>query len=173
MTDYNIGIEGFDHNFLYVAHCAEDAALACARREKVLPGIVLTTFGEGKTMQYRTYVDVTATGVANIQASEVLVRRCQPKRRETPKPAEFTLTRAEWSQILLEHPRCPYCDHEFTPDNPPMIDHVVPLKHGGHHNKDNARPVCTQCLQGTPRGAALIALWNQPGHPTFSDEEAT
>lgn len=85
-------------------------------------------------------------------------RRGLVKRRARVKlQREITpeLTAAEWQEILDAHGHaCRYCGRT---DLPLTQDHVIPLKRGGSHSKENIVPACRPC--NSRKGARLL----QPG----------
>ena len=66
-----------------------------------------------------------------------------------------TFAKQEWSAILeSQKNRCKYCRKSFTPDCPPTIDHVRPLKPAvswygqrgaGRHERKNIVAACRKC----------------------------
>lgn len=66
------------------------------------------------------------------------------------------VTVEDMRRLLLRHPVCPYCGHEFDRGRHRLVwDHRVPLSAGGSHTPDNLLPVCKQC--NAEKGAKPLA----------------
>lgn len=93
--------------------------------------------GKGKE-QHRRY-QATAKG------RESLLRGSHKRRARIlgQTPFEARLTAAEWEAIKAAHGNaCLYCG---ATDRPLTRDHVIPLKEGGQHVKENVVPACRSC----------------------------
>ena len=56
------------------------------------------------------------------------------------------ITTEQWSAILKHQKnKCPDCGKRFTKNNPPTMDHIVPLSVVPLHSSDNIRAVCAGC----------------------------
>lgn len=64
--------------------------------------------------------------------------------RRKNAPGKFTKT--EWLDKLSEfNYHCAYCLVEFSDENPPTQDHMLPLTRGGTHTNENIVPACRGC----------------------------
>lgn len=50
--------------------------------------------------------------------------------------------------MLRDGPRCTCCEVRFTDDNPPTIEHLVPISAGGRSLLSNLVLLCGRCNQG-------------------------
>jgi len=67
-----------------------------------------------------------------------LVHRIKRQR----KRAAGTLSTADWRSVLAAYGSACLC---CGSDDPPTIDHVVPLSRGGSNTVDNVQPLCNGC----------------------------
>jgi 5-methylcytosine-specific restriction endonuclease McrA len=68
------------------------------------------------------------------------------KSRRRDKGGEFTLTIEEWDAVIInQNYRCAGCATEFTENNKPEHDHVVPLSKGGASTISNIQALCKSC----------------------------
>lgn len=66
--------------------------------------------------------------------------------RAGQKGATGDVTAEDMYRLLLRHPTCSYCGHEFNRKERKLVwDHIVPLDAGGTHTPDNLLPVCRHC----------------------------
>ena len=73
-------------------------------------------------------------------------QRVKFKRRTKEREYINTLTSQEWLDILEEHNYvCAYCGEEFTCENLPEKDHIIPVSKGGNNVKENILPACRSC----------------------------
>lgn len=72
--------------------------------------------------------------------------RANNKRRTRIANTENTLTAAEWQDILDEQgSRCAMCGREFTNDDPPTRDHIIPVVRGGGLTRENVQALHRSC----------------------------
>lgn len=70
----------------------------------------------------------------------------QYKRRAIGREIINTLTSQEWLDILEQYNYvCFYCGEEFTCENLPTKDHIIPISKGGDNTKENIVPACGDC----------------------------
>ena len=67
---------------------------------------------------------------------------------------EWEQLEAHWIMHYIERDRCVYCRACAK-----TLDHVVPLRRGGPHSRDNLVPACINCNQ--KKGGLLIPQWLQ------------
>jgi len=73
---------------------------------------------------------------------KALSRRQNAQRRGAILATRTPLTATEWLEIVIEHKGlCHYCrmKRKLT------LDHVIPLRKGGQHTKENVVPACGPC----------------------------
>lgn len=75
-----------------------------------------------------------------------IVRMSGRRRRALKAGAEGSHTLEEWLQCVEDHDyKCYHCGCEFTEDNIPTPDHLVPLINEGTHYISNIGPLCGPC----------------------------
>ena len=73
-----------------------------------------------------------------------------------------TLTYIQWEYIIdiVCGNKCVYCGLEFTEENIPTRDHVIPLNQGGSHTMSNIRAACKSC--NSSKGGRTPEQWGKP-----------
>ena len=72
--------------------------------------------------------------------------RANSRRRALTSAAENTLTAEEWQGIIAEQGnRCTWCGCEFTNDDPPARDHIIPVTKGGGLTRENVQALHKSC----------------------------
>lgn len=73
-------------------------------------------------------------------------QKSQTKRQTIMANVINTLTSQEWLDILEKYNYvCAYCGEEFTCENLPTKDHIIPISKGGNNTKENIIPACSSC----------------------------
>ena len=68
------------------------------------------------------------------------------KRRTMIKNLEFSLTKQDWLDILMDqNNHCAGCGTEFSDKTTPEMDHIYPVSFGGATTKDNIQALCRSC----------------------------
>jgi 5-methylcytosine-specific restriction endonuclease McrA len=63
-------------------------------------------------------------------------------------------------RLIAASPYCYLCGQPFTdPDDPPVLDHVVPRAHGGSSDESNLRPAHRSC--NGKKTSTLPAWWDE------------
>lgn len=75
--------------------------------------------------------------------------RC-PKHPRRARTGEYKRNAAT---VRANATRCYMCGDPFTPDNPPVADHIIPRAHGGSDELSNLAPACRRC--NGKKGATL------------------
>ena len=79
-------------------------------------------------------------------AGKAAQARARNKRRTRIANTENTLTAAEWQDILDEQDNCcAICGREFTDDDPPTRDHIIPVVKGGGLTRENVQALHRSC----------------------------
>lgn len=142
-----------DHREQYLATLRAWATKNRARKQKMDRAYYRTHKEQWK--RYAQRPDVRAK-------TRVHAKNTKAKRRAQMGATVHRITASEWEAIKQQYAgRCAYCHKRKRL----TMDHVVPLKHGGHHTKENIVPACRKCNRdkGTRSAMEFIASLAQQG----------
>lgn len=67
-------------------------------------------------------------------------------RRAPPHSPNDAITIEVWAQLLHSYNyKCAYCESDFTMENKPTLEHIIPVKYGGETSILNCIPSCERC----------------------------
>jgi hypothetical protein len=100
-----------------------------------------------------------------------IVRKIKDHRRRVMRKhaaavTDEQITLAQWEAIIKHQGnKCPDCGKRFSKNNPPTMDHIVPLSLIPLHSSDNIRAVCGSCnsSKGAHIDPGLIQTWIYAG----------
>ncbi len=90
-------------------------------------------------------------GILHFRFSKTMVRLFNRKIRShnlraPPVNPNNSIDIEVWAQLLHSYKyKCAYCDCDFTRDNKPTLEHIVPVKFGGETSIYNCIPSCDEC----------------------------
>ena len=88
-------------------------------------------------------------------------------------PIEDQLTDEQWLSIVhAQNYKCGICGCEFTRQNRPTKDHIIPLSNGGNHTAGNIWALCESCnsIKGTSTNKTTLKLAYQSKNMTIKSK---
>lgn len=122
---------------------AEARAAAGRRYRDENPGKVAET-QRNYRLTHASEIAAYLSGYRKTEEGRLRRRLSKLKRRAAEIGASGQLTLADIRSLRKRQKKC-LCGARFTKDNPPTIDHVVPLSRGGAHTKGNIQLLCWPC----------------------------